>query len=76
MERYSASRLPGVRTPRYPVLEAVSDAAIGLVDVLVRWQERTTERRCLGQLDGHRLEDIGVSPDDACRESRKPFWRS
>lgn len=76
MERYFASRLPGVRTPRYAILEAISDVAIGLIDVLVRWQERTTERRRLGQLVRHRLEDIGVSPDDACRESRKPFWRS
>ncbi len=76
MERYSASRLPGVRTPRYLVFEVAFDAVIGLVGVLFGWQERTTERQCLGQLDGHLLEDIGVSSFDARRESRKPFWRS
>lgn len=76
MERYSASLLSGAQTQRYSVLEAVSDAVIGQLDVLVRWLERTKGRRCLGQFDGHRLEDIGVSPEDACRESRKPFWRS
>jgi uncharacterized protein YjiS (DUF1127 family) len=76
MKRYSASRLPGIRTLRYSVLEVASDAVIGLVGVLFRWQERTTERQCLGQLDGHLLEYIGVSPFDARRQSRKPFWRS
>jgi uncharacterized protein YjiS (DUF1127 family) len=75
MERYSTSRLSEVRTPRYLALEAVFDTVIGVVGVLVRWQERATVRQCLSQLDRHLLEDIGVSSIDALRESRKPFWR-
>jgi uncharacterized protein YjiS (DUF1127 family) len=33
------------------------------------------QRRALAALDERRLADIGVSPADAAREARKPFWR-
>jgi len=33
------------------------------------------QRRALAALDERRFADIGVSPADAAREAREPFWR-
>ena len=47
---------------------------------LVRWCAlcfaRAEQRRRLAELDGHMLEDIGVTPAEAARESAKPWWRA
>jgi len=32
------------------------------------------QRRDLGQLDDHLLRDIGVTPDEARKEARRPLW--
>ena len=32
------------------------------------------QRHDLGRLDAHLLRDIGLSPDDAAAESRRPIW--
>ncbi|MFD1157491.1 DUF1127 domain-containing protein [Roseovarius aestuarii] len=32
------------------------------------------QRRVLARLDDAALDDIGLSRDDALRESRRPFW--
>jgi len=42
---------------------------------LVRWCERTRERRALAALDDWLLKDMGVSRSDAMRECDKAFWR-
>lgn len=34
----------------------------------------TQERRRLRDLDWRALEDIGIRPEEARREMRKPFW--
>lgn len=36
--------------------------------------QRAVQRRHLGELDDHLLQDIGVSKTEAYRESAKPFW--
>jgi uncharacterized protein YjiS (DUF1127 family) len=40
------------------------------------WHHRAHSRRQLALLDTTCLNDIGLSPDDARREARKPFWRA
>jgi len=42
------------------------------------WIERSRQRRALrelGERNDARLQDIGISPQDARRESAKPFWQ-
>ena len=55
------------RKPVHPV------AAAWLL--LVRWIERTRQRKALAGLDDHQLRDIGITRLDAMRECEKPFWR-
>ena len=40
------------------------------------WRHRARARRPLALLDRTCLRDIGLSPDEARREARKPFWRA
>lgn len=42
---------------------------------LLRAYERQQQRRALRELDRHMLDDIGVTPEEAEAEARKPFWR-
>jgi uncharacterized protein YjiS (DUF1127 family) len=46
-----------------------------LLYLLLRWQERSRQRRQLAGLDDDRLKDIAVSRADAEREARKWFWQ-
>ena len=41
---------------------------------IVRRLEVQRQRRDLGALTPRELDDIGVTPEQAWRESRKPFW--
>jgi uncharacterized protein YjiS (DUF1127 family) len=47
---------------------------VSAVVVVLDWQRRAQERHMLMSLDQRMLRDIGVSPGDAEREARKPFW--
>jgi uncharacterized protein YjiS (DUF1127 family) len=42
---------------------------------LLRAYERQQQRRALRELDRHTLRDIGITPDQARSEARKPFWQ-
>jgi uncharacterized protein YjiS (DUF1127 family) len=42
--------------------------------VLVLWQARAAERRCLAEMGHRELRDIGISEGEAFAEARKPFW--
>lgn len=46
------------------------------VDVLVTWEKRLKDRDALSRMTYGRLEDMGMSPEDALTESAKPFWRA
>jgi uncharacterized protein YjiS (DUF1127 family) len=46
------------------------------VDVLVMWEKRSKDREALSRMTYGRLEDMGMSPEDALTESAKPFWRA
>lgn len=49
--------------------------AARLVRLLLRWQERASERHHLSGLDDRMLKDIGVTRADIESEAGKPFWR-
>ncbi|MBO6519012.1 MAG: DUF1127 domain-containing protein [Rhodospirillales bacterium] len=46
------------------------------LNVLHAWEARLRERQHLARLDLRILDDMGMSPEDAARESAKPFWRA
>lgn len=46
-----------------------------LVQSVERANQRSRQRRALARLDARLLRDIGVSPEQARRETTKPFWR-
>ncbi|MBL8705518.1 MAG: DUF1127 domain-containing protein [Rhodospirillales bacterium] len=46
-----------------------------LVDRLLAWQDRATQRRQLAELDASLLADIGLSRAAADHEAGKAFWR-
>ncbi len=62
------------RLPRFGRL-SVDAPLIGLIDLLLLWQERAAQRHHLASLDDHRLHDVGLSRSDIQSEIRKPFWR-
>ena len=39
------------------------------------WMERSRQRRALAELDDRLLRDIGLTRDEARRESSSPFWK-
>lgn len=58
------------------VATGISGGLLGVLDVLLTWNERLRQRRELLELDDHLLKDIGVTRVDAEWEGRKPFWRT
>jgi uncharacterized protein YjiS (DUF1127 family) len=71
----AAGRSPADQHPR-EVFFAFIRALGAFVERMQVWQERTTQRTRLSQLDDRLLHDIGISRADAYREARKPFWRA
>jgi len=55
-------------------LHAVSDAAVRVVDTLLRWRERARERRQLLAMTDRELRDIAITRADVWREAKKPVW--
>lgn len=47
-----------------------------LVDTLLTWQARATERGQLAALDPHLRKDLGLSEAKIAEEVRKPFWQA
>jgi len=43
--------------------------------ILKDWRRAYEQRRQLLVLPDYLLKDIGLSPYDACKEARKPFWK-
>ncbi len=46
------------------------------LDLLHVWGQRIESRQMLGRIEWQRLDDMGLTPEDAARESAKPFWRA
>jgi uncharacterized protein YjiS (DUF1127 family) len=76
---------PWLRDPRamlhVPGIHDVPlDAAGGgwarrFADLLLTWLQRSRERRLLGTLSDHMLEDMGLSRADVDRETSRRFWQ-
>ncbi len=50
-------------------------AATPALRAVFKMLARRKSRRALAILDGHLLQDIGLSPTAANAEASKPFWR-
>lgn len=46
------------------------------LDLLIVWERRIAARQALAGMEAHLLDDMGIVPEDAARESQKPFWRA
>ena len=46
------------------------------LELLHVWERRLKQRQALGRMDMRLLDDMGIRPEDAARESAKPFWRA
>ncbi len=40
------------------------------------WMARSHQRQQLAELENHRLNDIGITREEALAEAGKPFWRA
>jgi uncharacterized protein YjiS (DUF1127 family) len=59
-----------------PTVATARNIAIGWAHTIEIWLIRYQGRQDLSLLGDHLLKDIGISPEDAFRESGKPFWRA
>ena len=50
-------------------------AVRGLFRLVDMWHQRTTQRSALKRLDDRRLNDVGITVDEARKAYEKPFWR-
>jgi len=73
LQPYRGSR--GALNVRHHTLDALSDAASGVVATLREWRRRSRERAELGALDDRMLRDIGLSRGDREFLANKPFWK-
>ena len=56
-------------------LTPISSVVLRIAVVLMQWEEKRRTRNALSRLDDHLLEDIGVTPHEARKETQLPFWR-
>jgi uncharacterized protein YjiS (DUF1127 family) len=63
------------RTVRNPLGRALLWLLETAAQPLVKWQRRMRDRDYLQRLPDYLLQDIGLDPEDAREEARKPFWR-
>jgi len=86
--RAVSTRSPGLKAPARVANAGLSPApalltppgamrdGAGLRELVGLWLWRAKARRELAQLDDARLADVGISPETARREARKPFWQA
>jgi len=46
-----------------------------VIDCLLLWQERASQRYRLAEMSDHQLRDLGLTRCEVERESEKPFWQ-
>lgn len=74
IKAYALYELP-LAQPTAAASQAQDCSASALIDMLLKWRERSRQRRLLLTLEDHILRDIGVSRTDAELEANKPCWR-
>ncbi|MEQ9327320.1 MAG: DUF1127 domain-containing protein [Rhodospirillales bacterium] len=47
----------------------------GVVGLIRLWRHRMVTRRSLVAMETRLLADIGLTPEEARREARRPFWQ-
>ena len=62
--------------PPLTVRDTVGSALRRLTTLIDAWYRRVEQRRQLGQLNEHLLNDIGLEPFDVTKEQNKPFWQA
>ncbi len=64
-----------LRLPRltYPNLTA---GLVTVIDTILLWHERHTQRRLLAAMSDTMLRDVGLESRDVVEETTKPFWRA
>jgi uncharacterized protein YjiS (DUF1127 family) len=79
----SKSTIPAVALRSNPsiagdfgLIGALAQTPSQVFGTLLVWQMRARQRARLANLERHRLEDMGITPEQAGREARKPFWRA
>tara|TARA_R110002096_G_scaffold113077_1_gene245950 strand:+ start:21399 stop:21632 length:234 start_codon:yes stop_codon:yes gene_type:complete len=56
-------------------LPVVSTLALTFASMVVRWSDRSKQRRTLAGLSDQHLDDIGLSRTRATAEADKRFWQ-
>lgn len=57
-------------------LPFVAQWAIAFAATVTLWERRARTRKALANLDRARLQDIGVTPEEAREETRKRYWNA
>ena len=50
--------------------------AIAFAATVTLWERRAKTRKALADLDHARLQDVGISPEEARDEIRKRYWNA
>ena len=58
------------------LIGAVAQVPSRVFATLLVWQMRTRERARLAEMEAHRLDDMGLTSEQAGREAAKPFWQA
>jgi uncharacterized protein YjiS (DUF1127 family) len=56
-------------------LPVASTLALQFANVVVRWSDRSKQRKVLAHLTDQHLDDIGLSRTQATAEANKNFWQ-
>ena len=64
------------RPPSLGLRMGLRAVLLRMVDCVLTWQERASQRTALASLEDHMLKDIGLSRADVAREASRPFWRT
>jgi uncharacterized protein YjiS (DUF1127 family) len=59
----------------FAAVERIEGFAVNLKKQVRLWQRRSNERRLLGQMNDHILNDIGLTRADVEVETAKYFWQ-
>lgn len=59
----------------FAAIERIEAIATHVSGTVKTWSRRSHDRRMLAMMNGHLLDDIGLTPADVSRETAKFFWQ-